>query len=74
MSPAARPLDLDHVGTHECEELRAGWPRLHVGKSRMRTPSSPCPQGFADGGGRPLAAADLAARLFCRFLRARFGF
>jgi hypothetical protein len=47
--------------------------RSCVQVGRVHTPSSAlpvCPQGFADGGDRPLAAADPAARLFAGFLRA----
>ena len=60
----AGPLDLDHVGAHVGEQLRAGRARLHVGEiedAHAVERLAGLADGLLDGFGRPFAAAFFAA-------------
>ena len=59
----ARPLDLDAVGAHVAEQLRAGRPRLHVGEVEHLDAVERLagrPQAAVDGFGRPFALRAVA--------------
>ena len=65
----AGPFDLDHVGAHIGEQLRAGRPRLHVREVEnfhaFERPARLAPRLRADGRGRPLPFDRLRRRLLC---------